>query len=384
MAVRVVVFLEVVDVGDEQRAGVVEAAGAAHFVGECLHQVSAVVQPREVIGDGEPLELAPALAQPSDHVIEDLGDIAELAAAHHGQVYVEIAARHLRGRRRQPVERPRDQESQEVGEQAHRHEQRPDDERGHIAEPRHLAVGLGRRHFRHDRPVEPGYALDGPYHLLTCEPPVFASHSFALQQAPHDRGGQVVAHQLRRIGPGSNDGTAIRGDDVYLSRFLPPAGEASQQPVQRGEVELRRQGAEEPVARLVDRDREHEDALLAGIVPERVADDGVLQADRLGPALRQADRRRLGGGARQLRALGVHDQQLLVIREPLAHGAQVAGEPLARPLPAGARDPVEVLRHLVRAGEHAQLIQPLLDPEVQLARGLRAHALQLARDLRGE
>src|SRR5256885_13294224 len=59
------------------------------------------------------------------------------------------------------------------------------------------------------------------------------------------------------------------------------------------------------------------------------------------PALRQADRRRLGGGARQLRALGGHDQQLLGIREPLAHGAQVAGEPLARPLPAGARDPVE-------------------------------------------
>src|SRR3989454_9693054 len=79
--------------------------------------------------------------------------------------------------------------------------------------------------------------------------------------------------------------------------------------------------------------------------------------------------------SRHFLAFGVYDQQLLVVGEALAHGAEIAGEPLTRSLAAGALNPVEVLRDFVRAREHPQLVQALLDPQVDLARRLRTHAL---------
>src|SRR5438093_8189524 len=56
LPICVVVFLEVIGVGHEQRAGVVEAARAPHFVGERVHQIAPVIQAGEIVGDGEPLE----------------------------------------------------------------------------------------------------------------------------------------------------------------------------------------------------------------------------------------------------------------------------------------------------------------------------------------
>src|SRR5205807_5404305 len=50
----------------------------------------------------------------------------------------------------------------------------------------------------------------------------------------------------------------------------------------------------------------------------------------------------------------------------------------------GTRHPLEILRHFVGAGEHAQLVEPLLEPQIELAGCLGGEAVLLARDLLGE
>src|SRR6266550_2218078 len=178
----------------------------------------------------------------------------------------------------------------------------------------------------------------------------------------------TAAGRLRRINSVGSEREPTMGRPPAVMRYTWP--DCSPPPAKR-----RSQRAQEPPSRLIDRDGEHHGALSERVVPQRIAHYRVLLADRLRPALRQTDRRRLRGGARHFLAIGVYDQQLLVVGESLAHGAEIAGEPVMRPLAAGALDAVEVLRDFVRARDHPQLVQALLDPQVDLARRLRTHAL---------
>ena len=109
MAVGVVVLLEVIDVAHQHCAGVREATRAAHLVGEGFHEITPVIQTREIVRDREALELAPALLQPRHHVVEHLGDVAELSPARDGQLHLEVSSGHPGSAPRQAIERPRDQ-----------------------------------------------------------------------------------------------------------------------------------------------------------------------------------------------------------------------------------------------------------------------------------
>src|SRR5713101_7674124 len=134
----------------------------------------------------------------------------------------------------------------------------------------------------------------------------------------------------------------------------------------------------------VDRDGEYDDPFAERAVYVRFAHDRVLGADGRGPVPGEANRAGLLGGRRRGSSFRVHRHELLVVREVLPHRAQEIREPRAGAVWGRAGNPVQVLRHLVRAREHAELVQPLLHPQVGFTRRLRADALQLARDLLGE
>ena len=84
-------------------------------------------------------------------------------------------------------------------------------------------------------------------------------------------------------------------------------------------------------------------------------------------------------------ALSVDDDQLLVVREQLPDRREVVVEPSARWTAAGGpSSALDIFRHLVGACEHPDVEEALLEPEVELARSLRTHALQLLVDLVGQ
>ena len=58
--------------------------------------------------------------------------------------------------------------------------------------------------------------------------------------------------------------------------------------------------------------------------------------------------------------------------------------PLAQPAAIRPSRSLDVLGYLVGAREDPDVVEPLLEPEVDLARGLRTHALQLFVDLVGQ
>ena len=80
------------------------ALAARQLPGEELGQLGAVVQTGETVGDGEGLQLlvsdaqfmvdrdilVPELAQLSDHLIEDLRQVADLAVAMERQVHLQV------------------------------------------------------------------------------------------------------------------------------------------------------------------------------------------------------------------------------------------------------------------------------------------------------
>jgi len=215
--------------------------------------------------------------------------------------------------------------------------------------------------------------------VVASEAGEFDGEPLVLEQPPREGGVELALHQVLALRLRAHQGLTPGGDEVDATARS--RGEAAQQVVHGGEVELGGERADEAPPRLVDGDGEDDDVLPERVVAVRVTQRRVIRPDGGGPVRRQMGGRRLPRRGRHRFTPRVHDQQLRVVREALAHGAQVVGETRQCGGAAAARDQVEVLRHLVRAREHAQLVQPLLDPQIHFARGLRAHALQLARDL---
>src|SRR2546428_2068666 len=152
--VRVVVLLEVIDVGQQHGEGAPQAARPLDLVGERPHEMPPVIQPGEPVGDGEPLQLALALPLPHAgcQVLEHLRQLADLAATAHRELDRRVAGGHLSRHPREASERAYDEQSdgggQPTGHQQHdEHHTRP-------ASPARLAQRLRPWHLHHRGPAE--------------------------------------------------------------------------------------------------------------------------------------------------------------------------------------------------------------------------------------
>ncbi|PYO27842.1 MAG: hypothetical protein DMD73_07775 [Gemmatimonadetes bacterium] len=204
------------------------------------------------------------------------------------------------------------------------------------------------------------HALGRGHDAVALQAGEFDRKPLVLEQPLRDGAVEVALHQVLALRLRARQGLARDGDEVHATGCS--RGEPPQQVVHRGQVELGGERPQETAPRLVNGDGEDDDALRQRAVPIRIPQHRVVRPDGRGPVRRQMGGRRLPGGRRHRLPPWVHHQQLRVIGEALAHGPQVVGETRQRGGAAAAGDPVEVLRDLVRAREHAQLVQPLLDP----------------------
>src|SRR3989454_11482798 len=110
---RVVVLLEVIDVGQQHGEGPPQAARPLDLVGERPHEMPSVIQPGEPVGDGEALQLALALALPhaGHQVLEHLRQLAHLAPTARRELDRVVPGGHLGRHAGETSERPRDRKS---------------------------------------------------------------------------------------------------------------------------------------------------------------------------------------------------------------------------------------------------------------------------------
>ena len=96
-----------------------------------------------MVRDRKTLELAPAGAQASHHVVEHLGEIGRLAAFRHRQIHVEVAGRHFGGAPGQAIQRSYDEQPERVAQTAGDRQHGGDDQQRDVAQPIQLAEYLG-------------------------------------------------------------------------------------------------------------------------------------------------------------------------------------------------------------------------------------------------
>src|SRR6266480_4173571 len=171
VAVRVVVLLELIDVRQQHRECAAQAARALHFARQRPHEVAAVIQPGEGIGERQLLQLPVTffLAEPRDERVERPRQVPDLAASGGGQLDGKVAGR--------DAGRGGGQQFQRAGdEQAHRdrhesHAQDQPEKQQHRADPQRagLAGGRGTGSFRNGRPVLLRNPAQHRHHLTALE-----------------------------------------------------------------------------------------------------------------------------------------------------------------------------------------------------------------------
>src|SRR2546430_13501876 len=95
MAVAVVVLLEMVDVRQEHGERAAEAPRPLYLVRESSHEMPAVVETRERVGDRQALPLPPPLPLPQarHQGLEHLPPPDHVATSQHGDVDPQVAGR---------------------------------------------------------------------------------------------------------------------------------------------------------------------------------------------------------------------------------------------------------------------------------------------------
>jgi hypothetical protein len=136
-----------------------------HLGAEGLHQPPPIHQSGQAVGDRDPLELLPALAEPAHHVIEDLGEIGDFAPTGHRQVYIEVTGGNLGRAFAQTLQRTDDDQGEDVGQSTHHHQQAYHHEDGHVAEPGHLLEGFLEWQRCDHVSAQPGNLLQCTQHL---------------------------------------------------------------------------------------------------------------------------------------------------------------------------------------------------------------------------
>ena len=364
-----------------------QSPGASDLVGERLHQVAAVVEPRQVVGEGPVLELATPVPQPRHHVVEHFGQRADLAATHHREIDGEVAGRHLGRAGRQPIERAHDQHAQQVREQADAEQQGGDDQHGQISQPDDLAVGRLRRDLGHDSPPQSRHALQRPHDLLPVEPQVALRAASSVGQQPHALRWQLDGHRRRAARTGAGEQRAVSRHDDNAAE--PVRGEASDDLLHRAQVQLCRQRTDEASVRRVDGNGHDHLRLARDVVAIGLADEGVIRLDRVEPVRGQRHGPGVASARRHYSGARIEHDELIVVGEAIPDRVEVVAQAAVRPtlahgLPPGQGDFLEILGNLVGAREHPEIVEPLLQPQVELAGRLRAQALLFARDLFGE
>jgi len=154
--VRVVVLFEFVDVREKHREGATQPPRALHFARERAHQMPAIVQTGEGVGEGEPLQLALplALSQSCHQRVERSRQVSKLAAPAGRKLHGEIAGSRACGGLRQSHQRPGDERGDQDGQERDDHQQYKHDQGG--AQPSPIASCRGRvaRRLRHGGPPQ--------------------------------------------------------------------------------------------------------------------------------------------------------------------------------------------------------------------------------------
>ena len=131
MAVAVVVLLEMVDVRQEHGERAAEAPRPLYLVRESSHEMPAVVETGERVGDGQALQLPLPLALPqaSHQVLEHLRQRDHVAASEHRDVDRQVAGSDLGGRASEACDGTHDEQSEPAGDQGAADQQGQDHER---------------------------------------------------------------------------------------------------------------------------------------------------------------------------------------------------------------------------------------------------------------
>ena len=361
--------------------------GPAHLVLQAFHHPQAVVQAGQGIGDREALELGAALAQPRDHVVEDLSQIADLPARRHGQAHLEIALRDFARGLREPVDRTHDQQAQQIRERTQDGQQQRHDPQRDVAQPGDLSERLRRRDLGHHHPVEGRHDAHAAHDALAREAPELDRAAFARQQPVRGVTGVALPHQLARAAARADDEPAGAGHQIDLARVA--RRKAPQRVGHRVQVDARRQGPEQlhpagaaPGApcRL---DRHGHEHLRVGArrVPVRRAEGPIVLGELGGPVGRQRHGAGMCRARRHEVAVLIEYEQLGVIGEAVTHRIEVVGEPLEVDprmdrLAVREGDALEVLRDFIRAREHAQVVAQPFGPEIDFTLRLRGDAQQ--------
>ena len=367
----------------------VQASRAAHLVLEHFHHLQSIEEAGERVGNRQPFQLRATVAQPGDHVVEDLGQVADLAARGHRQVDIEVALCDFRGRLGEAVERPHDQQTQQIGERADHGEQQEHDAQGDVAQACDLAERLGRRDLRHGDPVQRRDDAHTAHHTVAGETGELDGAALAGEQAVRGVARVALAHQFAGAALGADDDPAGAGHQVDLPRLT--GGEASQRVGDGAQVHARRQGADETAAAATatssppsrfDRHGNEYFGVRAGGIPVWRAQRPVVVGQLRGPVGGERHRPGLRRARRHDVTVMIEDHELAVVGEPVAHRVEVIGQPLevdarVHGLAVRDRDPLEVFSDLIGAREDAQIVAELLGPEVDFAQCLRAHAEQL-------
>src|SRR3954468_3439075 len=99
-----------------------------------------------------------------DHMIEDQCQVADLALC-RWQGYCQGAVGHFGSSLGEGFQRPHDENSEPVCDDADHKEQPPYDHQRHVPEPKYLPVRRVCRNLSEDGPADPGHTLQASHHI---------------------------------------------------------------------------------------------------------------------------------------------------------------------------------------------------------------------------
>ena len=313
---RVVVLLELVDIREQDGERTPLAPGALDLARERAHEMAAIVESRQGVGQGELLQLTLAffLSQPRDHGIERTRQVPDFAAARR-ELGGEIAGRHTSGRFREKLERPGEQDRHHEREQADAQEQRDQEEEGLGAECAPLARPLAARRFGNRSPTQLGNASQHRHDFPSPGSRLRDGLAFALDEFPGRRVRQGGLHDICRVASRADDYAALFGDDVDAAGRL--AGQLLQRIAHTVQIDLRSQCAEEQPVIAPDGDDQHDRRFVDTGIPERVAHQRVASSEVVEPVCRETEAGP-AAGARQELPVGIHNREAFMSGEVLS------------------------------------------------------------------